>query len=485
MMYSSHEFTSSDSFSSQATVEKSKGSNLIAKLMGLDEFPSKSLPSSPRKQSDITSKIRPVFDFDLPNAKKPQFFIQKVNREHTSLDGIIEMMQYKGLLGSKKRENKRTGKSYMDDSPPIVLMRPHRLGSDIQNVKVYDNPIRKLHREKAKAEEDISVKNRGKLKLPSDNQKTFVHVVTKPQRKQEMEKKVDKVQKIAPRVKGKPVVNTKTATVVSKNDFLKQVKPSQRSVLPDPVTKRISSSVSSSNKSNNCRKNPSIEKPTIIQEVLQINSLNQNETQDSGVKLEEIDNLRQHSLCEAFEEDSDSANDAVTCTNHPETINNRIETCKETDVIYVNERKARILQSVSNFQDSELLYQDYVDEFLEHEKQRQNPLGFMLRSTVCNSENHAMREIAKAIESLKSYSMYTKETSNADKVSEILERDIFLSTIGGAWSSGWKDGCTVNEVEEVVLDMEKMVLSKLIDGMLMELVSSADLCKRQGMHLRV
>ncbi|PWA82372.1 protein kinase-like domain, Phloem protein 2-like protein [Artemisia annua] len=38
MMYSTHEFTSSESFSSRATEEKSKDSNLIAKLMGLEKW---------------------------------------------------------------------------------------------------------------------------------------------------------------------------------------------------------------------------------------------------------------------------------------------------------------------------------------------------------------------------------------------------------------------------------------------------------------
>ncbi|KAJ9538600.1 hypothetical protein OSB04_031333 [Centaurea solstitialis] len=40
---------------------------------------------------------------------------------------------------------------------------------------------------------------------------------------------------------------------------------------------------------------------------------------------------------------------------------------------------------------------------------------------------------------------------------------------GGVWNSGWRDGCTLDEVEEVMLDLEKILLSKLIDDMLMEL----------------
>nr|XP_043627002.1 uncharacterized protein LOC122598476 [Erigeron canadensis] len=478
MIYSTHEFTSSDSFSSRATEEKPKRSNLIAKLMGLDQFPSKLLPSSPPKQLEVTSKMRPAFDVDLPNAKKPQFLGQKMDREHgqrmdrehMSLDEIIVMMQSKGLLRSNKHVIKQTSKSLTEETPPIVLMRPHRLGPDNQNVKVYDNPMRKLHQEKAKAE-DISVKTRGKMKLPSNKQKASALVVTKPQRNQEVVKKIDKIQKIAPPVRRSIVEKAKSASLASKNDSLKEVKI-QRSVSPNSITKRISSSALSTNKSSNQKKIMKIEKPTLSHKVVQINMPDQENTLESEVTIREHDNVRQQSLSEAFEKSLDHVTDAVPSMDHFEARNDH----GESGVFDVIERKEKILKTISSFQDSEPanfeLFQDCVNELLEHENQRQNPfLRCILPSRVCTSEGHMMTEIAKGVENLVNYSKFSNESSNADTISRILERDLYLSTNGGVWTAGWTDGCTVNEVEEAVLDLEKMVLSKLIDDILIELVS--------------
>ncbi|XP_076904095.1 uncharacterized protein LOC143559384 isoform X1 [Bidens hawaiensis] len=444
MMYSTYEFTSSESFSSRTTEEKSKGSNLIAKLMGLEEFPSK----PPRKQLDVSSKTRPVFDFDLPNAKKPSFFVQKSDREHMLLDEIIIMMQSKGVLRSNKQEVKQTSKRFMDDdSSPIVLMRPQRLGPDHHQVKVYDNPMRKLHQEKAKTE-DKSVNNRGNNKLSTTNkQNASVPVVTKPQRKQEVEKKIHKIQKMAPPVKKKPVDNAKSTSLVSKNGSLKQAN-SQRNVQQNP------------NKLRNQVKSIKTEKP--VKEAL----TNQEETRDSEVTIKETKKVRHQSPNKACEKDSHHVRDVTTSTNQPEARNNQ----EQSNASHVNEQNARILKTITDFHDSKPanseLFHDCVNEFLEQENQR-----FNFSSRVCISEDQLIKEIIKKLETLNNYSKFSKESYDADTVSLMLERDLSFTTFGGTWgTTGWKDGCTVNEIEETVLDLEKLVLSRLIDEMLLELV---------------
>lgn len=456
MVYSTHDFTSSESISSKATEEKSKGSNLIARLMGLDEFPSKPLPPTPINRLE-SSKMRPTFDVDLPNGKKPQFFAQKNDREHMSLDEIIKMMQTKGHLRSNKREiNKR----FEDDVPPIVLMKPHKVKANGSgNGNVNTNSIRKLHQEKAKAEEK-SIKTRDKS--PSNKQKVSVSGVVKHERKQEVEKKIDKIQKVTPPLKKKQVENAKLTNSVTKNASSKQVKP-QKNVTTGPVSKRISST----SKSSNQKKNAKIEKavnsvnsvkeplPTIVHEVLQIDTPNEQETEDS----------------EAFKEESCFVN-AVTCINHSETNNNHEETCG----CDIKEHNTTILKTISDFQDSEStnsgLFQDCINEFLEHETRRKIPLHStsILASRSCGSEDDFMREIVKEVENLRNYSNFSKESSNGDTVYGFLERDLWSSKMGGTWSSGWKDGCTLDEIEEAVLDLERMVLSKLIDDVLVELV---------------
>ncbi|KAJ9538595.1 hypothetical protein OSB04_031328 [Centaurea solstitialis] len=419
MVYSTHEFTSSDSISSRATEEKSKGSNLIAKLMGLEEFP---LKTGPGKPSD-RGRMRPVFDIDLPNSTKPNFSGRELDRERMSLDKIIEMMKSKRLLRSKNREIKETGVSYSekrfrDDTPPIVLMKPQRLGPDkaVKNgkPKADVNPVRKLHQEKAKAEEK-AVKISGKS--TSNKPKALVSVIRKPERKQETEKKVDKIQKMA----RKPAINS-----VSKSNSTTQSKSGPQ----NPVSKRTSSSgLSNSSKQ---KKSSKIEKavievlPTNIHEVLKIDStgVEETETEDSEVTIKEIDNERQKSIREALGEDFNHINDSVTSIDPPETRNNR----EDTSVSNTQERKTRILQNLTTFQDSEPatsdLFHDCVNEFLDHENRRHsNPFHHtsVLKSRIFISEAQLTREILNGIENLRKYSKISSENSNADLVSGLLE----------------------------------------------------------------
>ncbi|CAH1426364.1 unnamed protein product [Lactuca virosa] len=473
MVYSTHEFTSSESLSSRATEDKSKGSNLIAKLMGLDEFPSKPVPSTSINKLK-SSKMRPFFDVDLPNGKKPNFFAQKMDREHMTLDEIIKMVQTKGLLRSNKREIKQ--KRFEDDDvPPIVLMKPQK-GKGNVNVNVNTNSIRKLHQEKAKAEEKAM---KSREKSGCNKQKGCVQGVMKQERKQEMEKKIDKIQKIPPQLKKKQVENVKLTNSDSKNDSLKP----KKKALTNPITKRISSSGLSSNKSSNQKKNVKLEKvvnkvnepsSTIIHEVLQIDSPKEQEIQDSEVTR------------------NDPEETGVSDVNQPkDEILKTTNSFQDSKILKTesNIQDFEILKTVSSFQNSEILktigsfqdfeptnfglFQDCVNEFLEHENRRKNPwlTISMLASRNCGlEEDELMREIVKGVENLRNYSKFSNESSNGDTVYEFLERDLCLNKMGGTWSSGWKDGCTLDEVEEAVLDLEKIVLSKLIDDMLMELV---------------
>ncbi|XAR67007.1 hypothetical protein NMG60_11013415 [Bertholletia excelsa] len=87
---------SSDSSQSSKALQTSRGSNLIAKLMGLEEIPLES--------ERIFSQRRPVVDSDMPKARKPQPFAYAVEKEPRKLTEIFETMQHKGLLRSKSSE---------------------------------------------------------------------------------------------------------------------------------------------------------------------------------------------------------------------------------------------------------------------------------------------------------------------------------------------------------------------------------------------
>lgn len=127
---------SSTCSSSSVQHEKPKGPNLIAKLMGLEEVPSKAGNSIifKRMEKEKLSKQRShLLDIDLPRPKKPQFMVEKVVRERT-LEDMIEKMQFKGLAERKSIHGSHDGEYHSDASflrkslavegPPIVIMRP-------------------------------------------------------------------------------------------------------------------------------------------------------------------------------------------------------------------------------------------------------------------------------------------------------------------------------------------------------------------------
>ncbi|XP_016489412.1 uncharacterized protein LOC107809324 [Nicotiana tabacum] len=103
-------------------VQSQDGPNLIARLMGLEEIPRK---PQHLENERVIKQSRPIFEIDLPKAKKPTSIAQKVDAKRRTLDEIIETMHFKGLL--RRKSNHGTPQllnKFVDDSPPIVIMKP-------------------------------------------------------------------------------------------------------------------------------------------------------------------------------------------------------------------------------------------------------------------------------------------------------------------------------------------------------------------------
>lgn len=123
----------SDSSSfSPTTSRRERGSNLVAKLMGLEEAPSRPIPAVMQKQLEspkILNQKRPVFDIDMPKVRKN---VEKGNLENKmTLKEILETTHFNGLWKSPVREPKVQVHHSVDlhykhfgDLPPIVLMKP-------------------------------------------------------------------------------------------------------------------------------------------------------------------------------------------------------------------------------------------------------------------------------------------------------------------------------------------------------------------------
>lgn len=141
-MFHSHEFESFDSSLSRSQEEKSKGSNVIAKLMGLEEFPAKTWQSIMEKEKNDKQldHYRPTFDIDLPMAREPHPNFQKavdprIRRRRTTSEELFETLHFEGLVSDKATHGSKhyrhlsnvsdwrtTG--FYEDAPPIVIMKP-------------------------------------------------------------------------------------------------------------------------------------------------------------------------------------------------------------------------------------------------------------------------------------------------------------------------------------------------------------------------
>ncbi|XP_022752188.1 uncharacterized protein LOC111300850 [Durio zibethinus] len=136
--FQTENFPSLDSSISSAAVEKkASGPSLIAKLMGLEEMPSKSLQTNSQEELESKktfSQQRPIFEIDVPKVRKSQFVLRKEDPERRALKDILESMHFKELQKSNSiKEIKPDSHQSRDffseqrlinDSPPIVLIKP-------------------------------------------------------------------------------------------------------------------------------------------------------------------------------------------------------------------------------------------------------------------------------------------------------------------------------------------------------------------------
>ncbi|PIA64963.1 hypothetical protein AQUCO_00100436v1 [Aquilegia coerulea] len=124
------------SVSSTSKKMKAKAPSVIAKLMGLEDFPSEttSVPIKQPKSMKLVDHLRPIIDIEMPNARKAYLLRRNEDPERKTLKEVIETMHLKGLLKGSDvqrfelhRHNSYESSSKQrleDESPPIVLIKP-------------------------------------------------------------------------------------------------------------------------------------------------------------------------------------------------------------------------------------------------------------------------------------------------------------------------------------------------------------------------
>lgn len=346
--------TTSDSTIASAPPQKAKGGpNLIAKLMGIEEYP---LQATLKKQLEegekISSQQRTMFDIDRPKVRKPQTLAQNVDHERRTLREVLETMRFKGLLkGNYVQEHKPdfhhshhshhsdSEKRFTYDSPPIVLIRPlpdpslelekphaplaraeeafytkkmrKKLGrkeefcpktihckegalkSDKTHPKVEAESKRVNHEERAKnhkvavekpEEKEVKTKEKASRKLKASHP-----VDHKPQKKEAIDKKVDRIQKVTA-VRNSPekdMVKAKkpksqdqdklTSTRARKHESGSNIMKNQTSRLPNTMTNTISKrstqtivSNSTERKRNHLKKEKPVKEPIVAKSVVSL-----------------------------------------------------------------------------------------------------------------------------------------------------------------------------------------------------------------------
>ncbi|CAN4096350.1 unnamed protein product [Withania somnifera] len=292
--------------------------NLIARLMGLEEIPSTPLHQKQLEKDRVFKQRRPIFEIDLPKAKKLPVINQKVGPKQRTLDGIIETMQFKGLLRCKSNNNviPHLLKNSADDAPPIVIMKPvyapelqvERFSTSIcdenppdtkdsfgkWNLKEENSPVnftiyRKMQTRKVqkssciteKGSKDHSEAPAGQKtneafaqgKLPLTKNRASSPRRTKLPKKEAIEKRVERTQR-APGAKKAGTNNTTKVQDQSKRTTAKVTKPERKSNAPEKLvasqnsinSKRITAFAShnSRNRKKNVKTEKSVKSSSIV-----------------------------------------------------------------------------------------------------------------------------------------------------------------------------------------------------------------------------
>lgn len=92
------------------------------------------------------------------------------------------------------------------------------------------------------------------------------------------------------------------------------------------------------------------------------------------------------------------------------------------------------------------------------------------KSKICISLDRLVKEICDGIQYLKSYYKLAGNMIVIDTLHTVLKKDIWCNgLVNGAWDLGWRNGFTLDEIDQVVLDIEQKILSGIIEDVIMDM----------------
>ncbi|KAL3535739.1 hypothetical protein ACH5RR_004200 [Cinchona calisaya] len=92
-------------------------------------------------------------------------------------------------------------------------------------------------------------------------------------------------------------------------------------------------------------------------------------------------------------------------------------------------------------------------------------------SKTCISLDRLINEICDGIEYLRSYCKLARKTIVVDSLSAMLQNDMWCKgMVNGTWDFGWRNGFTLDEIDQVVVDIEQKIWSGILEDVLTDMV---------------
>ncbi|KAJ0031833.1 hypothetical protein Pint_13196 [Pistacia integerrima] len=521
-------YSATDSSSSSKGLEKkTKGPNLIAKLMGLEEIPSNPLKTTLQKQlrnEKISSHQRPMFEIDMPMVRRPRSVDLRKTPQRKTLKEILETQHFTGLLKDNSIKESQSYRDHTSDShsqqrfadysSTIVLIKPLRgpfleseepfapmfpehgvQDSKMMPRKLKEKPVKRLSKEEG-AKEDKKVAEKpeekeAKIKLKAPTKTNSTDLVTQqPKKKEVVNKKVDKNNNAV--VTGRKIVEKEIVKPKNGSRSQEQAKvtamkkESERSKEDDNRIDFTSEKDSNLIRSNNTSVDqfPAEEEAEAYE--LQIGE-NCNSSQSSLSLSDDIPLASEHQVLgepkfvEEVNDDSSyirtesrslkSGTDLeVLLSSNPAFVSH----AQELFDLHVN-RPTTLLSSAINdfFVTNETLSMDCANELIERrslpDAKMVNPLflNWLRNSRISICLNQLLEEVYDGIEALKNYRKVAGEDLPPDGIYAMLKSDLKCKGVeSGIWDFGWKNELSSDDIEQVVNAIEKLLLSGLIEEIL-------------------
>ncbi|KAM7277033.1 hypothetical protein ACFE04_018899 [Oxalis oulophora] len=547
-------FRSVDSFPSSLVLKnKAKPSNLIAKLMGLEQLPTSELPNKQMKSENIVNQsCRPTFDVEKAIIGKHQSLRLKEDPKKRTLGVILENVQLKRLIKSNSAKELKYHSSgspedaLIDNARPIVLIKPlsvpflesnepvapkfQDFGTDmiVRKLKTKDEPVieageKALNRKIKASDCKVLVKKSEEKQIDKRKQKSLSNKVKASgpgiqQKRVASEKKTD----LTPKVLYSSRKAAEKETLKSKNKNFSisqdQAKPRKQEKTLNTKKNRTSSSTPTVTRKSNVRKSLVKKEKGVCESVAcKLQDENSGRIKDEKMSEDELvdkkmidicfegcsEKLEHETLLKVAEDDTveESCNEKTVDeinpqseeipnhqthpANHKSFKTNRItqdllltsppflSLAEKLFDLTPNTPKQWQMTCNNNCDfENEKLHFDVVKELVERKSfpdsnvfHSVSSLSMSCNSRMANSLDQLLDEVRTGLETLKNYSKSDgHENINiyADALYSILERDMSgtAALVSGTWDNGWRtNGFSMNTAEQVVVDIEKLILS--------------------------